>query len=279
MLRSVFEMSRRDTMIQIAQDTMAISKKGEYQIGNRLYVFDIKNDTTLFTDMESVISAVKKKSKIGNQKIEVVNEGTVDAVFRLSKGVQKNMSLGILNFASAYNPGGGFESGAMAQEECLAYCSDLYKKQVEGAWDYYEINRAKSNPIYTDTMFMSNVTFFRNGDFTLIPNPTMCNVLTCPAVNIGALRGRVGVNINAAKETMKNRMRKILYLFAYYGCENIVLGAYGCGVFGNDPNDVARNWYELLYNEGLKDYFKYISFSILDRPGRDSNINSFKKYF
>ena len=266
-------------MIQIAQDTIEISNYGEYQIGNRIYRFDTTNNTELFTNMDEVISKVKQKNKVSNTTIEVVNEGTVDAVFRLSKGNQKNMSLGVLNFASAYHPGGGFESGAMAQEECIAYCSDLYKKQVDGAWDYYEINRAKNNPIYTDTMFMSNVTFFRNGNFTLIPNNTMCNVLTCPAVNIGALRGRIGVNLNSAKEVMKNRMRKILYLFAYYDCKDIVLGAYGCGVFGNNPEDVARNWYELLYNEGLKDYFSHISFSILDRAGRDSNINSFIKYF
>ena len=78
---------------------------------------------------------------------------------------------------------------------------------------------------------------------------------------------------------MKNRMRKILYLFAYYNCTNIVLGAFGCGVFGNSPDDVAKYWYELLYEENLKSYFEYISFSILDKPGRISNIDVFKNYF
>ena len=273
-------MNRRDTMIQIAQDSIEISKKGEYQIGNRLYRFDTANDTKLFVSMEEVINEVKKKAKVGHPFIEVVNEGTVDAIFRLSKNKQKNLSLGVLNFASAYNPGGGFESGAMAQEECLAYCSDLFMKQTTGEGkEYYEINRRKNNPIYTDTMFMSNVTFFRNSRFNLVSNPTMCNVLTCPAVNIGALRGRVGTDMNFAKETMKNRMRKILYLFAYYGCEELILGAFGCGVFGNNPEDVARNWFELLFDEGLGDYFKYISFSIIDRNGRDSNINIFNEFF
>ena len=267
-------------MIQIAQDSIEISKKGEYQIGNRLYRFDTANDTKLFVSMEGVINAVKKKEKVGHPFIEVVNEGTVDAIFRLSKNKQKNLSLGVLNFASAYNPGGGFESGAMAQEECLAYCSDLFMKQITGEGKgYYEINRRKNNPIYTDTMFMSNVTFFRNSRFNLVSNPTMCNVLTCPAVNIGALRGRVGTDMNFAKETMKNRMRKILYLFAYYGCEELILGAFGCGVFGNNPEDVARNWFELLFDEGLGDYFKYISFSIIDRNGRDSNIDIFNEFF
>ena len=153
-------------------------------------------------------------------------------------------------------------------------------KQITGEGkEYYEINRRKNNPIYTDTMFMSNVTFFRNSRFNLVSNPTMCNVLTCPAVNIGALRGRVGTDMNFAKETMKNRMRKILYLFAYYGCEELILGAFGCGVFGNNPEDVARNWFELLFDEGLGDYFKYISFSIIDRNGRDSNIDIFNEFF
>ena len=126
-------------MIQIAQDSIQISEQGEYCVGNRIYRFDTTNETMLFTDMTPVIAEVQKKNKRYNTKVEVHNEGTVDAVFRLSKGHSQNMSLGVLNFASAYNPGGGFESGAMAQEECLAYCSDLYKKQVDGAWDYYEI--------------------------------------------------------------------------------------------------------------------------------------------
>ena len=191
-------------MVQIAQDSIQISEQGEYCIGNRIYRFDTTNNTKLFTNMDNLILEVNKREKVGNTKIEVRNEGTVDAVFRLSKGNQKNLSLGVLNFASAYNPGGGFESGAMAQEECLAYCSDLYKKQVDGAWDFYEINRANRNPLYSDTMFMSNVTFFRNGNFGLISNPTMCNVLTSPAVNMGAIKIRTQENLNKAKVVMKN---------------------------------------------------------------------------
>ena len=92
-------MSRRDMLIQIAQDSIQISELGEYQIGNRIYSFDTTNTTKLFTNMDEVIAEVKNKSKIGNTKIEVRNEGTVDAVFRLSKGNQKNLSLGVLNFA------------------------------------------------------------------------------------------------------------------------------------------------------------------------------------
>ena len=108
----------------LAQKTIEISKNGKYQIGNRIYNFETENKTEIFKDcdFDRIKSCIELKEKFLNTKIEIKNEGTVDAVFRLSKDSDKNMSLGILNFASAYNPGGGFESGAIAQEECLAYC-------------------------------------------------------------------------------------------------------------------------------------------------------------
>ena len=274
-------MNNRVMLQDLAQKTIEISKNGKYQIGNRIYNFETENKTEIFKDcdFDRIKSCIELKEKFLNTQIEIKNEGTVDAVFRLSKDSDKNMSLGILNFASAYNPGGGFESGAMAQEECLAYCSDLYLKQVNGkGYEYYEKNRANRNPLYSDNMLMSNVTFFRNSRFSLVGNHIMCNVLTSPAVNMGIVRDRGG-DVDKARNIMKNRMRKILYLFAYYNCTNIVLGAFGCGVFGNSPDDVAKYWYELLYEENLKSYFEYISFSILDKPGRISNIDVFKNYF
>ncbi len=270
-------MSNRDKLVNLAKDTIEISKKGQYVIGNRVYNFNTDNNTVVFRNFERIKAEVAKKPRKANCNIQVRQEGTVDAIFRLSRGKQTNLALGVLNFASAYNPGGGFETGAMAQEECLAYCSDLYKKQVEGAWEYYEINRAQRNPLYTDTMFMTDTTFFRDGSFNLVANPTLCNVLTCPAVNMGAIKDRSAESLNKAKAIMKNRMRKILFLFAFYECTDIVLGAYGCGVFGNDPYDVAQFWHELLVDEGMWSYFDSITFSILG--GKSDNIKAFNQIF
>lgn len=278
-------MNRRENLSRIAQETLEISKNGKYQIGRFLYFFNTTNNTKLYKDIDK--SVLKDKQKFDNTKIEVREEGTVDAIFRLMKGVKENLSLGVLNFASAYNPGGGFLSGAMAQEECLAYCSDLYLKQISGeGQEYYEINKNNRSLAYTDTMFMSNVTFFRNSDFMLVSEPKMCNVLTCPAVNMGAFMIKLAQIktdsvLNGQKklqEIMKNRMRKILYLFIELDCTDIVLGAFGCGVFGNRAEDVARYWYELLIKEDLKSFFNSITFSIIDNKSK-SNIDSFKYFF
>ena len=261
---------------QIAQETIEVSKQGSYNVGNRVIKFKTENKTKLFTDdnFEEVIKTVREKSKNSKVAFEIKNEGTVDAVFRLKNVAD---SLGILNFASAHNPGGGFENGAVAQEECLAYCSDLYVKQIGGAGaEYYDINANNRTPLYTDTMFMSNVSFFRNSDYNFVGFPVTCNVLTVPAVNMGVAL-RQGISEDDANKVMKNRMRKLLYLFAYYDCKTIVLGAFGCGVFGNKAEDVARFWKELLIDESLAVYFDKVVFSIYDRPGRISNCEIFQR--
>ena len=76
---------------------------------------------------------------------------------------------------------------------------------------------------------------------------------------------------------MKNRMRNVLYMFAYSGCTDIILGAWGCGVFKNNAEDIARNWKELLIDENLQKYFNSVTFTVLDKTG--NNISPFYKYF
>ena len=79
--------------------------------------------------------------------------------------------------------------------------------------------------------------------------------------------------------TERARARQFLALFAKWGCAQLVLGAYGCGVFRNDPEDVARFWQELLVGEGWGRLFERVSFSILERPGQDGNIAPFRRRF
>ena len=73
-------------------------------------------------------------------------------------------------------------------------------------------------------------------------------------------------------------MEKILALFVKWGCTDLILGAYGCGVFRNDPEDVARFWQELL-EEGWSRGLERVTFSILARPGKDGNLVPFRRKF
>ena len=271
-------MNNRDYLKVLARNTVKISEDGKYKIGNKLYEFDNTDKTILYKPQTDFLKYQDEMLTYKETIIEVVNESTVDAIFKLSKENHKNTSLGVLNFASAYNPGGGFLNGSMAQEECLAYCSDLYRKQTHSAGsDLYMINRTSKNVLYTDTMSIGPVTFFRNSRFEIVPDNIMCTVLTCPAVNMKKVRNQKEISIEEAKLAMKNRMRKVLYCFAYSDCNEIVLGAWGAGVFGNNPKDIARYWYELLIEENMKQYFTKIRFSILDKDNKIIDI--FKNQF
>ncbi len=271
----------REQLQALAQETVEISRVGRYQAGEKVILFDAARPTELWTaqDLDSLVRETARPAEGPSAAIEVRGEGTVDAIFRLAGGEVLCPKIGVLNFASAKNPGGGFLNGSVAQEECLAFCSNLYHTQTTGQGPrYYEINRANRDPVYTDTMLIGDVTFFRTADYALTAGAVTCPVITAPAVNMGIVI-RNGDSVDRAREVMKGRMGKILALFAKWGCTRLVLGAYGCGVFRNDPEDVARFWQELLEGEGWGRLFETVTFSILERPGRDGNIAPFRRRF
>mgnify|MGYP001029425923 CR=1 FL=1 len=271
----------REQLQALAQETVEISRAGRYTLDGKVILFDAARPTELWTaqDLDRLVRETVRPAEGPSAAIEVRGEGTVDTVFRLADGETLCPKIGVLNFASAKNPGGGFLNGSVAQEECLAFCSNLYHTQTTGQGPrYYEINRANRDPVYTDTMLIGDVTFFRTADYALTAGAVTCPVITAPAVNMGIVI-RNGDSADRAREVMKGRMRKILALFAKWGCTRLVLGAYGCGVFRNDPEDVARFWQELLDQEGWGRFFETVTFSILERPGKSGNIAPFRRRF
>jgi len=93
----------------------------------------------------------------------------------------------------------------------------------------------------------------------LLDDPYLVDFVTAAAPN----RKRRGTNSTAALNALHERIRRVLHTFASNGCMDLVLGAWGCGVFGNDPAAVAR-----LFNEALQEFssFRRVVFAVLD-PG------------
>ncbi len=183
--------------------------------------------------------------------------------------------IGLLNFASAKNPGGGFLNGATAQEENLAISSGLYLSQLRNA-GYYDANRACGSMMYTHhAIYSPDVVFFRDERFELAP-PVCASVLTLPAVNYGQVLLK-GEDADQAKVVMLERMRLALAIFAERGDRTIVLGAYGCGVFRNDPAEVASWWRRLLDGEGWSAHFEQVVFAVLDRSQDGRTLRPFER--
>lgn len=139
-----------------------------------------------------------------------------------------------LNFASAHKPGGGYISGATAQEESVCRASGLYYT-IKDVSAYYEQNGRHKTSDYTDGMIYSeNVPVVRDDSGALLKTPVLCDLITCPAVNKGAAR-LPDSEVNAK---MKQRIEKIITLAASKKPDVVILGAFGCGVFRNRREDV-----------------------------------------
>jgi uncharacterized protein (TIGR02452 family) len=165
----------------------------------------------------------------------VTSESTAQAARRLVE--TEGLRTLALNFASAKNPGGGFLGGAKAQEEDLARCSALYPCLLTKR-EHYDENRACLSLIYTDHIIYSpDVPFFRDERLELVEAPFLVSILTAPNAGEELRRDpRAGPRIRAALE---RRVAKVLLVAALEGQRSLVLGAWGCGVFCNDPAAVA----------------------------------------
>lgn len=271
----------REQRKQIAEETLKIQQQGFYNINNkRVDISETQKRSESYSKLitpeegHNLIKYLPLPNSSVNALFKIINASTVKVVIDTANSGEP---MAALNFASARNPGGGFLNGAMAQEEALALCSGLYNTQLRHM-AYYESNRVCKSMMYTDhAIYSPNVVFFRDENDRLLEAPAICSILTLPAVNMGQVRAK-GESTTRAKQVMKDRMRLALAILAAEGNRTIILGAYGCGVFGNDPNDVARWWRELLVDEKYNLYFEQVLFVILGRQNGE-NIKAFECVF
>ncbi|MNY17039.1 hypothetical protein D3C86_1503360 [compost metagenome] len=208
--------------------------------------------------------------------IEVRNETTLNAAKRLkqNEGFDKIIAL---NFASARSPGGGFLRGATAQEESLSYSSGLYPCIVQMK-EMYEYNEKHKSALYSDyTIYSPDVPVFRDDSFNFLEKPYNCSFITMPAPNAGVLKAREPHRTNELEETMKRRIEKTLTIAINNGYEAIVLGAFGCGVFQNDPWKVAKYFSDFIYKDKrFKGQFKKIIFAVFDKERNTPTLSAFR---
>lgn len=186
----------------------------------------------------------------------------------------------VLNFASGWNPSGGWLKGRVGQEEVLAYCSDLFRQQTspEGM-KMYNANKAFNSNAYLNNMLLSDVAFFRESDYSLVEEPAIVSVVTAPAVNVSRAKKMKEVLAEDSLVTMKKRMELILKVMVESGRMNIVLGAFGCGAYGNDAVNILLIWEELLIGKEYACYFDTITFSIPKMHDGDNTYNLYEKIF
>lgn len=271
----------RNTRADLAQQTLQIIEAGHYEssAGRKIELRAAINASVAGTRLyREPPSLAARPLRIIPARLSVTAETTGEAIARLHHS--GTGSLAALNFASARNPGGGFLGGAQAQEEALARASALYPTLLAQP-EYYERNRANRSALYLDlAIFSPNVPFFRDDHGKLLEEPAFASIVTAPAPNAGAIGNNEPNNAAFIAPTLRRRAELVLGIAADQGAERLILGAWGCGVFRNDPALVAQTFAELLREGGVFSHrFAEVVFAIYDRTPERTTLAAFERQF
>ncbi|WP_020135175.1 TIGR02452 family protein [Streptomyces sp. 351MFTsu5.1] len=218
--------------------------------------------------------------------VEVTGESSLEAARRLGEASAARPAappaggVAVLNFASARNPGGGFLNGAQAQEEALCRASALYTCLLRVP-EFYDHHRAHRDPFYSDRVIHSPaVPVFRDDRGGLLDSAPLVGFLTAAAPNAGVVRRTAPERVAELPRALAVRAELVLSVAVAEGYRRLVLGAWGCGVFQNDPAQVAGAFRTLLAPGGrFAGAFEHVVFGVLDRtPGavvREAFVRAF----
>ena len=278
-------MARREELLGIFNDTEA-----KYR-NNRMLQESIKSSiakTVLYR--ESDYPEIKNKKE--DTKVSVNKYRTIESA-QYYKRKHPNWKVGVLNFASATNPGGGVRRGSSAQEECICRVSTLLPvlETEDNIKDYYQYHKDRNDIRYTDRIiYTPDITVFKvDGDRpVIIPEEKWIDidVITCAAPNLRPIPNNfmnpgkdkaVTMSDTELYKLHKKRISHILAVASANNVEVLILGAFGSGAFNNNPEVVAQ-----AYKDVLKDYighFKEVTFSVYCPLGKKENYEVYKKVF
>ena len=199
--------------------------------------------------------------------------------------LEPSSKVAVLNFASGTNPGGGVERGSPAQEESLCRCSTLYPVltacELLGR-TYYDRHRRLHDARYTDScIYTPHITVFKTDtncpERMPIGKWKQVDVISCAAPNLRAIQSSKGPAITPEEllELHKSRARRIFHVAAIFKVDTLILGAFGCGAFGNPPDIVARAYREIL--EEFDQYIPKVEFAVYCTPGDSWNYEAFAR--
>jgi uncharacterized protein (TIGR02452 family) len=198
-----------------------------------------------------------------------------DTVLSVGRRMAAEGPVAALNFASATTPGGGFLSGARAQEESIARSSGLFAA-LQGRAMYADA-REQADPMHADYVIVSpEVPVFRLDSGELLEQPWPLSIVTCAAVNGAALQHYAPDRLNEVEAVMTTRTARMLAVAAHHGVRRFILGAWGCGAFGLEPAMMARI-FETALEGPFKNVFDEIVFAITDSSPERRAIRPFER--
>lgn len=266
--------------VVLANETLGILTCDHYytdtavlvDIGDELATAMADTCTYSVAELDTLVTRVPGPERYMTQ-IAVQNRGALSCVTDcIALG---ETAIGCLNFASATRPGGGFVKGAMAQEENLCQCSGLYTCLLTQK-AFYQSHQALDGAATDAMIFSPKVPVFRDdATYELLEDSYTVSIITAAAVDCNA----VAATVSAAKieQIMAQRIDKVFALAYAQELDTLILGAWGCGVFGNDPYVIAKLFKTALTGK-WQNQFKRVIFAVLD-PQYSGRYTAFCEVF
>lgn len=240
---------------QAIEHTNLVAQKYTYDIINCI------NNTKVYGGPDRV--PTKPEVTRGFPIIIFENCGSQEAIFKYIKDDDR---VAVLNFASYNHPGGKFCEGSRAQEEMLCHSSFLYNVLKEKQEYYKWNNEHKNKALYLDrALYIPKVKFFNESQIVEV------DVITCAAPNVGVGRRYNSITEEENYKVLRSRIQFIIDIAEENNISTLILGAFGCGVFKQYPEDVAEIFTKVLQNTSINRI-------IMAVPGNDNNSKVFKQY-
>jgi len=264
--------------VKILRETMKAAEDGCYFVEEREVKLPVSfeqiKEVTLYTPEQIALLSQRDTPETKSMRITLRNQDTLEAAFELHqhrKETEKPVL--VLNFANPHRPGGGIRSKPGTQEEHLCVKTTLLcSLETEGAWPFYQTNLDCGTQAQTDTVLISpNTIVIRNPDLSLREDPFPVAVMTVSAPTASRMEQEEIPNLEVI---LRNRIHGMLRAAAAEGYTRLVLGAWGCGNFGNDPELVAK-----LFREALQGYFEEVTMAVFDNSEDQYRYSCFEKYF
>ena len=281
--------------IEILEETLQILNTGHYEVNGKEVKLRLSKErmeashVLLPADVQEICNRELTRAAIPGQcKIGCVKQDSYVAAIEMMRDRQstegKSKPVLVLNFANPVNIGGGVYKGAKTQEEDLCRRSSLLRSlETPHSLRYYSNNRKLHTHMGSDAMIFSpEVEIFRDEHGGLMDETVIVAVLTCAAPMISY--GLEGMSEREYRYMFYNRIVGMIKCAAYFGYEDLVLGAWGCGAFGNDAAVVSDLFCKALMEQSqngaqTKDLFRRIVFAVRSRGEESYNFKAFKRNF
>lgn len=278
---------RREQRINVYDGTMEAIKAGVYTNDRGE---DIEFDLGNLIKGTRFYRKVKKTENFSGRFETKIYTQQIDCV---QKATEFGKDGALLNMASRHGAGGGVKNGSSAQEEeicrrtTLGYSIYLYDPKQKGTYTYDEsLKSFDAYPMMSDRcgIWSPGVEIFRrsqNGHYGFMTNPGITNVITVPGVQKPELTedGRAFKEYHA--RMWRNKIRTVLRLALIGGATKLILGAWGCGAYGNPPALVAPLFKEILGEPEFTGAFSEICFAIIEdkNSAKGGNYGPFAEVF